>query len=124
MKNKNLFKESLKRICKRRGTSFKELAEKLKIKPSALYILGSQKGISWNRLIEIFKILKLNQVEKDELAANALFATPRPIISIKINNDFINAVTQELWLRNADWQHEKAVCHAVLKFYGARTRGK
>lgn len=117
------YRDELKALCLLKNKTVKDIAKKLRISPHSLYIAGTEKGVSYERLNKILNILEATEEEKKKIKLLANYGRPRSKSKkLTINNEFLNAVEMELIENNATWQNEKQVCKAVLKFVGVKAK--
>lgn len=116
------FITELKNICKEHNITLVSLANKIGVNPTQLHVVGNKKGISYNKLNEIIKLLKAGIEERYALRRSARFTTPRD--GLMINDDFIDAVTTDLIANDFHWDDYKQVCKTVLRFAGVKTKVK
>ncbi len=116
------FRSELNRICSERGITIKALSKKIGIVAARVSVMGDKKGIAYHDLNKIIKVLKADALDTVTLRHLAKYTMSRkPII---INDEFINAVTQELIANDSYWNDCKQVCQAILKFAGVKTKVK
>lgn len=116
------FRNELKHICKKRGMTLADLAKKIGYTPNLMSVCGTKKGISYQTLNKIIKVLKLENMDKLALRHSAKFTRSRQ--GLVIDDDFIDAVTYELIANDAYWEDYKEICKAVLKFAGVKSKVK
>lgn len=114
------FNKELKAMCQARKMTLSDLAKKAGVSSNYFNMAGGEKGISYQQLAKIIDILDADSDEACKLRHIANFSTPRKILLI--NDDFINAVSFELILNDSDWNEDRNICKAVLKFAGVKAK--
>lgn len=116
------FRRELIALCLLKKTNLKTLAKELSVEPTWLSTTGSKKGIAYEQLCEILKILKATHEEGWHLKSLAKYTKPREPFAI--DDEFLCAVEYLLMENKKYWNDHAEVCKAVLSFVGVKTKIK
>lgn len=111
------YKKYLLNLCNDRGITKTQLAKKLGVTLTHVVNAGGTKGIAYNDLNKIIKLLDLGNEEATKLRRLAKYSTPRGIIVV--DDNFEESVVSQT--KKVDLKH---VIAASLKFAGVKTKIK